>query len=86
MYFDLRASRAEGRRVAKRDATENPTSQMLFAAVKSLGMDCILELDKPHPRFWARAGGRVLAEHKLKKSVLIDKVAAKLKTTPREKT
>lgn len=84
-YFDLRVSRAMGRRVAKRDALEGPTSQMLFAAVKSLGLDCILELDKPHPRFWHRGGGRVLVEHKMKKSDLLDKVAAKLKTLPKEK-
>ncbi len=84
VYFDVRSSRAQGRRVAKKAAIENPTAQMLFAAVKSIGLDCILELDKPHPRFWHRAGGRVLAEHKLSKGDLIEKVAPKLKTVPRE--
>lgn len=84
-YFDLKVSRADGRRVAKKDAVEGPTAQMLFAAVKSIGLDCILELDKPHPKFWHRAGGRVLVEHKLKKTNLLDKVSAKLKTLPKER-
>ena len=84
-YFDLRVSRAKGRRVAKRDATETPSAQMLFEAVKSLGLDCILELERSHPSFWFRSGGRVLVEPKFKKSELLDKVASKLKTTPRPK-
>jgi len=84
-YFDLRVSRAKGRRVAKKNATEAPTSHMLFEAVKALGLDCILELEKSYPRFWHRRTGRVLVEPKLKKQELIEKVAAKLKTVPREK-
>ena len=84
-YFDVRLSRAKGRRVAKKDAIEAPSAQMLFSALKSLGIDCILELDKSHPRFWYRSGGRVLAEPKLDKPQLMVKVAQKLKTTPRAK-
>jgi signal recognition particle subunit SRP19 len=84
-YFDVRLSRAEGRRVAKKDAIEAPSAQMLFSAVKSLDLDCILELDKSHPRFWFRSGGRVLAEPKLDKPQLMVKVAQILKTTPRTK-
>lgn len=84
-YFDLRVSRAKGRRVAKKNATEAPTAHMLFEAAKALGLDCILELDKSYPRFWHKRTGRVLVEPKLKKAALIEKVAAKLKTVPREK-
>ena len=84
-YFDLRASREDGRRIAKRDAIESPSAQMLFGAVKSLGLDCILELEKSYPRFWQRNEGRVLVEPKMKKAVLIHKVAAQLKTMPRPK-
>lgn len=82
-YFDLKVSREQGRRVARRDATEAPTANMLFEAVKSLGLDCILELDKSYPRFWHRREGRVLVEPKLAKKDLVTKVAAKLKTVPR---
>jgi signal recognition particle subunit SRP19 len=84
-YFDLRATRGEGRRVPKRDAVEAPSAQMLFEAVKSLGLDCILELEKTYPRFWYRSGGRVLVEPKLGKTELMDKVASKLKNMPKPK-
>ena len=84
-YFDLRLSRGEGRRIPKKEAVEAPTAQMLFEAVKSLGLDCILELEKGYPRFWHRSTGRVLAEPKFSKTDLIEKVAAKLKTAPRSK-
>jgi signal recognition particle subunit SRP19 len=84
-YFDLRASREEGRRVAKRDAVDAPSASMLFEAVKSLGLDCILELEKSYPRFWHRHEGRVLVEPKLAKKDLVAKVAGKLKTVPRPK-
>lgn len=85
-YFDLRVPREAGRKVAKKNAVEGPTAHMVYEAVKSLGLDCILELEKSYPRFWHRHEGRVLVEPKLKKTVLVDKVAAKLKTMPREKS
>ena len=85
-YFDLRVPREAGRKVAKKNAVEGPTAHMVYEAVKSLGLDCILELEKSYPRFWHKHEGRVLVEPKLKKTVLVDKVAAKLKTMPREKS
>ena len=85
-YFDIRSSREDGRRVPRRDAVEGPTAQMLFEAVKSLKLDCILELEKSYPRFWFRNEVRVLVEPKLKKPELMRKVAAKLKTMPRPKS
>lgn len=84
-YFDLRVSREDGRRVAKKDAVDAPTAAMLFESVKALGLDCILELDKAYPRFWHRKEGRVLVEPKLPKKELVTKVAQKLKTVPRPK-
>jgi signal recognition particle subunit SRP19 len=84
-YFDSRVGRDSGRRVAKKDATEAPTAHMIYQAAKSLGLDCILELEKSYPRYWFRREGRVLVEPKLRKSELIDKVASKLKSIPREK-
>lgn len=84
-YFDLRATRGEGRRVAKKNAVEAPTAQMLFEAVKSLGLDCILELEKSYPRFWYKGSGRVLVEPKMDKVQLVTKVASKLKNQPKAK-
>ena len=85
-YFDIRSSREDGRRVPRRDAVEGPTAQMLFEAVKSLKLDCILELEKSYPRFWFRNEGRVLVEPKLKKPELMRKVATRLKTMPKPKS
>lgn len=82
-YFDVKASREDGRRVPRRDAVDAPTARMLYEAVRALGLDCILEIDAAYPRFWHRKEGRVLVERKMKKTVLLDKVAAKLKTVPR---
>lgn len=82
-YFDLRVSREHGRRVSKKDAVEAPSANMLFEAVKSMGLDCILELDKSYPRYWYRREGRVLVEPKLTKKDLTRKVAEKLKDMPR---
>jgi len=84
-YFELRISRGEGRMVAKKNAIEGPSAQMIYEAVKSLGLDCILELEKSYPRFWYKSNGRVLVEPKLKKPELLEKVASKLKTMPKPK-
>ncbi|TFG70434.1 MAG: signal recognition particle protein Srp19 [Methanomassiliicoccus sp.] len=84
-YFDVKISREDGRRVPRRDAIDAPTAHMLYQAVRALNLDCILELDKAYPRFWYRKEGRVLVEPKLDKKKLVAEVAAKLKTTPREK-
>jgi signal recognition particle subunit SRP19 len=84
-YFELKISRGEGRMVAKKNAVEGPSAQMIYEAVKSLGLDCILELEKSYPRFWYKSNGRVLVEPKLKKLDLMQKVAFKLKTMPKPK-
>jgi signal recognition particle subunit SRP19 len=82
-YFDSRVSRASGRKVAKRHAVEAPSARMLYDAARSLGLDCILELEKAYPRFWYRKEGRVLVEPKLKKTELVSQIAAKLKSLPK---
>jgi signal recognition particle subunit SRP19 len=84
-YFDLKISRGEGRMLAKKNAVESPSARMIYEAVKSLELDCILELEKPYPRFWYKSSGRVLVEPKLTKMDLMVKVALKLKTMPKPK-
>ena len=84
-YFELKVSRGRGRMVAKRNAIESPNAQLIYEAVKTLDLDCILELEKHYPRFWYRSEGRVLVEPKLKKRDLIEKVASKLKSMPKQK-
>lgn len=82
-YFDSRVGRDSGRKVPRKEAIEGPTAHMIFEAVKSLGLDCILELERSYPRYWYRHEGRVLVEPKLKKAELVKKVAAKLRTMPK---
>lgn len=84
-YFDLRLSRADGRRVAKKNAVEAPNAQTIYEAAKALGLDSILELDRHHPKFWYRASGRILVEPKFSKPELILKIVSRLRTQPRPK-
>ena len=83
-YFDSRVSRVRGRRVPRKDAVEAPSARMIYDSVRTLDLDCILELEKAYPRYWFRREGRVLVEPKLKKSELVSKVAAKLRDAPKE--
>jgi signal recognition particle subunit SRP19 len=82
-YFNVKVAREGGRRVPRRDAIEAPTARMVYEAVKALGLDCILELEKSYPRHWYKHEGRVLVEPKLNKKDLVSKVADKLKNMPR---
>lgn len=82
-YFDSRVTRDSGRRVPKKAAVEAPTARMIFDSVRSLDLDCILELEKSYPRFWYRKEGRVLVEPKMKKSELIVEVAKRLRDLPK---
>ncbi len=67
----------------KKAAVEAPTARMIFDSVRSLDLDCILELEKSYPRFWYRKEGRVLVEPKMKKSELIVEVAKRLRDLPK---
>ncbi len=82
-YFDSRVTRDSGRRVPKKAAVEAPTARMIFDSVRSLDLDCILELEKSYPRFWYRTEGRVLVEPKMKKGELIVEVAKRLRDLPK---
>ena len=56
VYFDSNRSRTEGRRVGKELAVENPLAMELVSAVKMLGLDCVFEPGKCHPKDWANPG------------------------------
>ena len=78
-YFDLTKTRAGGRRVPKAFAVQNPTSEELLEAVKSLGMGAELQADKAYPRSWWGWEGCVSVEKSLSKAELLAKVAPALK-------
>jgi signal recognition particle subunit SRP19 len=56
VYFDATKSHAEGRRVSKNLAVENPLAQTLMEACKEIGVRTVFETSKTHPKDWANPG------------------------------
>lgn len=57
VYFDKTRSRAEGRKVNKKLAVENPLARDILDAVQVLGLRVgVLEPEKLHPKDWANPG------------------------------
>lgn len=56
IYFDASRSKAEGRRVGKELAVQNPLAREIVDAVAGLGLRCAFEPDKTHPKDWANPG------------------------------
>jgi signal recognition particle subunit SRP19 len=76
-YFNAAYSRAEGRRIPRNLGTKAPVLTDLERALKKLGVPFRIE-DKHHPAHWTRREGRLVAEWKEKKELLIRKVAQKM--------
>jgi signal recognition particle subunit SRP19 len=58
-YFDAALTRAEGRRVSRELAVEEPTIEEIARAVKQVGYDAVVERDTTYPREF-EPRGRVL--------------------------
>lgn len=56
VYFDITRSRAQGRRVSKALAVENPLAREMADACGSLGLKAVFEPGKSHPRDWGNPG------------------------------
>ncbi|GKT49921.1 signal recognition particle subunit srp14 [Colletotrichum spaethianum] len=56
VYFDARRTRAEGRRVPKSLAVENPIAREIVNACASLRLPTLFEPAKFHPKDWANPG------------------------------
>lgn len=56
IYFDKNKTHKEGRRVSTELAVENPLAQNIANACKELGIHCIFESNKTHPKDWANPG------------------------------
>jgi signal recognition particle subunit SRP19 len=56
IYFDGNRTRAEGRRVGKDEAVENPLAREIVDACQSLGLNIVFEPGKTHPKDWANPG------------------------------
>lgn len=77
-YFNVRATRAQGRRVPKELAVHNPTGEMVLEAVKKTGRDCHLLEDKSYPRTSWKTTGAVAVEKTGSKTELLTAVAKEL--------
>lgn len=94
VYFDISRSRAEGRRVGRELAVENPLAREMADATANLGLRTVFEPDKTHPKNWENPGRvRVLLKHEGKqmdedvknKHHLYVLVAQYLKANPTQK-
>lgn len=56
VYFDATRSRAEGRRVGKELAVQNPLAREMVDAVQALGLGVFFEPGKSHPKDWSNPG------------------------------
>jgi signal recognition particle subunit SRP19 len=56
VYFDASRTRAEGRRVGKELAVENPLAREIVDAVAGLGLKTVFEPGKLHPKDWSNPG------------------------------
>lgn len=78
-YFDVRLSRAGGRRIPKAFCVENPDLGMISNAVKSLKLKFEPQQDKAYPSKWWKKEGRLLIETDMKKPKLLMAIGKKLK-------
>jgi signal recognition particle subunit SRP19 len=64
IYFDKSRTRAEGRRIGKEWAVENPLAREMGEAAASIGLRTVFEPEKTHPKDWSNPGRvRVLLKH-----------------------
>jgi signal recognition particle subunit SRP19 len=56
VYFDASRTRAEGRRVGKELAVENPLAREIVDAVAGLQLMTVFEPGKMHPKDWSNPG------------------------------
>lgn len=56
VYFDKNRSRAQGRRVGKENAVENPLAREIVMACGRLRLETLFEPTKLHPKDWGNPG------------------------------
>jgi signal recognition particle subunit SRP19 len=95
VYFDKSRTRAEGRRVMRELAVENPLAREMADAAANLGLRTVFEPDKIHPKQWENPGrvrvllkqdGKLLDVTIRNKHHLYILVARYLKANPTQKT
>ncbi len=74
VYFDVDASKKEGRKLSIKLSWKNPNIEEIYRAAKKLGLNPIKE-EKAYPKRWWRREGRILVDKKGKKMEILRKIA-----------
>ena len=77
--IDSQKSRADGRKIAERDAVASPTLKEIEEAARRLGLNPIVEKEKAYPKEWWEVSGRVLVDKVKPKSLILKEVAREIK-------
>jgi signal recognition particle subunit SRP19 len=56
LYFDASKTKQQGRRVGKELAVQNPLARTIADGCAQLGLRCVFEAAKMHPKDWANVG------------------------------
>jgi signal recognition particle subunit SRP19 len=81
-YFDLKRSRAQGRRIAKKFALEKVSAPEIANLVNKLGYEAHYEKGYKYPKSWWDEPGRIIVDTKGKsKSKFLIEIAKELKKT-----
>jgi signal recognition particle subunit SRP19 len=76
-YLDAAKSRAEGRRVPREEAIEDPTVDEIASAVQQVGYDAVIDRDATYPREYEPRGRVVVrGADDASKTDLVQAVAA----------
>jgi signal recognition particle subunit SRP19 len=85
-YFDLKRSRAEGRRIPKKFAVDRINPIEIANVAKQLGYEAHYEKEYRYPRSWWEDPGRIVLDTKGKtKSKVVLELAKELKRTEQKK-
>ena len=60
VYFDVKKSRSEGRRVRKDLAIENPSAEIIYKAALRAGFKASIDNNSKHPGTWFEYKGRII--------------------------
>jgi signal recognition particle subunit SRP19 len=77
--IDSQKSRSDGRKISEKDAVPSPTLEEIEEAAERLGLNPVVEKDKAYPKEWWEVSGRVIADKKKPKSILLKEIAAEIK-------
>lgn len=77
-YFDVKLSKAAGRRLRKAFCIDNPDTQKISDALRSLNLKHEVQSDKAFPSRWWKKEGRVLVDTDMTKVKLLQTIGKKL--------